>query len=118
MASVRRNRRLTLQLTLAFGALVAGPARADGIGLDIYKGGTLIREYDDDQLGCTDNSDGTSKCSGFGIQLGSGGISVISWDLLVDPDPVVSGIAGVTNVSGVTQQYTLIFQLPISPILL
>ena len=116
MAWVRRNRRLTLKLALALSALVAGPARADGIGLDVYKGGALIREYNDDQLGCTDNADGTSTCSGYGIQLGSSGISVISWDLLVDPDPVVSGVAAVTNLSGAAQEYTLIFQLPITPI--
>jgi len=112
MRSARRN----LGLALAFGALVASPARAEGIGLDVYKGGNLLREYNDDQLGCTDNGDGTSHCSGFGLTLGAGGFSVISWDLFVDSDPVVSGIAAVTNVSWATQEFTLIFNLPVAPI--
>lgn len=38
-----------------------------------------------------------------------------SWDLFVDPDPVINGIISVTNPTAVTQTYTLNVSMPISP---
>jgi hypothetical protein len=37
-------------------------------------------------------------------------------DIDIDSDPVVTGTAGVTNLFSVTQQFTLLFTLPVTPI--
>lgn len=39
----------------------------------------------------------------------------LTWDLLVDPDPQINSVFGVTNNTGVTQTYTVSVMLPIFP---
>jgi len=37
------------------------------------------------------------------------------WNLMVDPDPVIGGTFSITNMSSMTQTFSLLFNLPVSP---
>lgn len=82
------------------------------VELDVLIGGSMAGSYTEDDLGCSQAGNNVS-CAGSSLEVGgSTGISLDSWSLLLDPDPAVSGITAVTNLSGSTQQFTLIFTLP------
>jgi hypothetical protein len=44
------------------------------------------------------------------------GITLNTWNMNLDADPVIGGTVGVTNSLGTTQHYTLIFSLPVAPV--
>ena len=60
----------------------------------------------------TDMPDGTQNWKGSVSQAGS---YTMQWDLLLDPDPSVSGSIALTNASAGTQTFTLNVSLPINP---
>lgn len=106
--------RLRLVLPLAV-LLVAGPVAAVPFGLQIYENGSLLGSYSQSTtwLACG-QSGSTTSCNGGPRAVGD--LTLDSWSLSLNADPVVSGTVAMTNNSGVTQQYTLLFTLPVGPI--
>ncbi len=103
-------------LFVALGSVaLASPASAVVFDLDIFQGGNYQGTAGAAMLGCVDDVGGlpTAQCTGSGAQIGDLGLDM--WDFFVDTDPVVSGVIGLTNLSGTTQQFTLLFTLPIAP---
>ena len=93
---------------------LASPAGAGGFSLAVAADGVDVGSYYDSQLGCSSTGDTTLRCAGSNlvIQTAAGGLRLDSWDIHVDGDPVVSGPVVVTNLAGVTQQFTFTFTLP------
>ncbi|MEO7386964.1 MAG: hypothetical protein ABIX37_08525 [Gammaproteobacteria bacterium] len=111
LATKRAGYSLLLAAALSLSALQAS---ASSLGLEVLINGTQAGAYTSEQLGC--GSADITTCVGAGALVGgSSGLSLDSWNLYVDSDPVISGIVAVTNMSAVTQQFTLIFTLPIAP---
>ena len=100
------------------GLLVAASASAapvSPVGLGIWIGGAYAGGYDETDLGCAAGSGDTFVCSGSNLVLGD--ITLNSWNMTFDNDPVVSGITAVTNNNLISsQQFTLVFTLPTGPI--
>jgi len=107
---------------LAIAALVAIAARSAGaidFGLQVYADGVLIGNVDQTRLGCVDNPDGVSAvCQVQNLVYGGVYplINIDSLNLTIDKEPVVTGTTGVTNLQPTTQQFTLLFTLPVVPI--
>jgi hypothetical protein len=103
---------------LAATALLAGPAGATGFSLQITANGYDVGSYYGEQLGCVETGATTQRCSGSGLvmQTAAGGMRLDSWDIHVDGDPVVTGPVVVTNLAGVTQQFTFLFTVPTGPV--
>lgn len=100
---------------MLFGGL---PASAASLGLGVYVNGESAGYYGASVLGCTDIAGTpTAVCAGTGpVEIGGpDGLAIDSWNVFVDSDPVINGVIAVTNLGAVTQQYTLIFNLPIAP---
>ncbi len=99
-----------------FAVLATAPAQAIPLSLQIYADGVLIGDVDETHLGCVDNPDGVSAHC-FAEDLAYGGeyplLNIDLLDIDIDSDPVVTGTTGVTNLFGVTQQFTLLFTLPV-----
>ncbi len=92
----------------------ASAASLSGFGLEVLIDGDAVAAVNADTLGCIDvPGTPTANCAGGGATIGS--LALNSWSMFVDTDPVISGIVAVTNNSLFTQQYTLIFTLPIFP---
>lgn len=95
-------------------------AAVTGFELEVLVSGDSATTLSESMLGCigNENSD-ISNCSGSGAEIDWGGMtaamSIDNWNVLIDPDPVISGTASVTNNTLATQWYTLIFSLPIAP---
>ncbi len=107
-----------LRLLLPLSALLlANPAAANHIPfeLQVYENGSLMGDYSQSTtwLGCTDSGN-TSTCNGGSQDVGD--LTLDSWSLSFDNDPVVTGTVAVTNAAAVDQHYTLIFTLPVAPI--
>ena len=107
---------------LSFAALAALSlssltANAVSVELDVLIGGEQAGVYTEAGLGCQDiEGTPTASCAGTNAVVGGGeGLRLDSWSLFLDSDPVVSASVAVTNLSAVTQQYTLLFTLPVSP---
>ena len=97
----------------------SGAARAIPLSLQVYADGALIGDVDQTRLGCVDNPDGVSAvCNAANLEYGADYplVSISIDNLVIDSDPVVTGTTGVTNLFGTTQQITLLFTLPVSPI--
>ena len=112
-------RSLALGLLAGIAALVVSPpANADhvpSLELAVLIEGAQAGVFGEDDLGCSSLGGDVFECSGGGLQLGgTSGILLDSWDLDLDSDPVITGFTTVTNLSGVAQQFTLIFTLPTS----
>ena len=92
-------------------------AQAVSVGLDVLVGGVWQGSYDESQLGCTNSVNGqgieTASCAGSDFTIGD--LQLDNWNMFFDPDPIINGVVGVTNLSGSTQQFTLLFTLPIAP---
>jgi hypothetical protein len=111
-------RRTALSMVAASSlSLASFAANAVSLQLEVLLNGSGGGVFTGVQLGCADVvGTPTANCLGAGAQVGgSEGISLDSWNLFLDEDPVVSGTVAVTNTGLVTQQFTLIFTLPISP---
>lgn len=90
------------------------PVSAASLGLDVSINGEAVGYVGSNALGCVAVPDTpTANCSGSGASVGTLGLD--SWNVFVDSDPVINGIVAVTNLSAVTQQFTLVFTLPIAP---
>lgn len=104
-------------LALLVGGLSLGlatSASATPVELKLFVNGTQMGYYDSVALNCS--ADKPSRCTGGGIVAGD--LQLDSWDLTLNPDPVVSGTVAVTNNNLlVSQQFTLLFILPTGPIL-
>jgi hypothetical protein len=107
--------RLRPSFVLALALLWAGPALAVPVQVYFSWGGgpTQNTTYNSTQLGETDNGDGTYSYDGSAV-AGGGGWN-LSWDVTVKEDPFIDGVFAVTNNTGSTQTYTIIFTLPVSP---
>jgi hypothetical protein len=104
-----RRTRLFAACTAALLALPVS-ARALEFTLAVHSNSGYLGSYDETTLGCTPTgTPGVSSCVGGGVDLGD--VTMDSWNLLVDDDPVVSGITAVTNNTNAIQQFTLIFTL-------
>ena len=88
-------------------------AHAVAVQLDVSINGALPVSLNEGNLGCADTSAVTAICEGSGAVVGA--LTLNSWALSLDTDPVITAIVAVTNNSLVTQQYTLLFTLPILP---
>jgi hypothetical protein len=99
--------------------LAAAPSRAVDFTLDVLVGGVQVgTTLNATQLGCVDTGTDTASCNGQDITLAiPGGNVSIDLGLSIDNDPVVAGLTAVQNNSPGTQQFTLIFTLPVAPIL-
>jgi hypothetical protein len=84
--------------------------------LEVLIDETSVGAYTEDDLGCTSTGGDTFTCSGSGVQIGgSYGLTMDSWSLNLDTDPVINGVISVTNNGNVTQQFTMIFTLGVGP---
>jgi hypothetical protein len=93
----------------------ASAAPVSPVGLEILIGGVSGGTFDQNALGCVPGAGETFVCSGSGLVVGD--LTLDSWNMTFDVDPVVSGITAVTNNNLVSsQQFTLLFTLPTGPI--
>ena len=115
---MRSKRAIFFAVTAGLSLLAAGSASAAPVSpvhLEIWAEGGFYGYYNETQLGCAAGSGDTFVCSGGGVVVGS--LSLDSWNMSFDNDPVVSGITAVTNNNLVSsQQFTLLFTLPTGPI--
>ena len=96
--------------------LATAPAQAIPLSLEIYADGVLIGDVDESHLGCVDNPDGVSASCHAENLVYSGEYPLLNIDLIdlqIDSDPVVTGTTAVTNLFNTTQQFTLVFTLPV-----
>jgi hypothetical protein len=84
------------------------------VSLNVFVAGAPSGYYDETQLGCAPGSGDTFVCSGANLVVGD--LTLNSWNMTFDNDPVVSGITAVTNNALVDQHFTLLFTLPTGPI--
>ena len=96
-------------------SLLAFTSSASAVGFDlgVWQAGSYLGGVDETALGCVPTGEKTSSCTGGGATFGD--LTIDSWAMNVDEDPVVSGITAVTNNSLVTQTFTLIFTLAVAP---
>ena len=94
--------------------LCAASSQAIPFTLEVSVGGVSAGTLDATQLGCSDTGTNTATCSAQNVDIG--GLRITNLDLILDNDPVVSGEVAVENKLGVTQQFTMIFTLPVLPI--
>jgi hypothetical protein len=106
-------------LALAIAALfVTARANAVNFTLDVYADGVLIGQADQSRLGCVDNPDGVSAhCEVTDLPYGSDYplVNIDSINIDIDSDPIVTGTITSTNLQPITQLFTYIFTLPVSP---
>jgi len=95
--------------------LIAAPARAIQVQLEIFTGGVATGSLGSEALGCVDTGPNTGSCSGAGLVVGD--LYLENWNFNLDTDPVVGAGIAVQNLSLATQQFTMIVTLPITPIL-
>ena len=100
-------------LALGFGFTLPGTASAIPVELTVYQNGEQQGYYTEQDLGCS-AGDVTTRCQGSSFTVGD--LRLDSWNIFFDNDPVVNGLVAVTNLNAVTQQFTLIFTLPVAPI--
>ena len=106
--------RLFAACTAAFLALPVS-AQALEFTVDVFSNSGYLGSYDETTLGCSPTgSPGVSTCVGGSVDLGD--ITMDSWNLYLDDDPVVSGPVAVTNNTNAIQQFTLLFTLVTGPI--
>ena len=99
-------------VVLAVGS-VASANHVAPLEMDVLINGVTSGTYNEDQLGCASTGGDTFTCSGSNLQMGGQyGLTLDSWSLNLNPDPIVTGTTSVTNNSSSAQQFTLIFTLP------
>lgn len=97
--------------------LATAPAQAIPLNLQILADGVEIGNVDETHLGCVNNPDGVSAVCHAENLVYSGDYPLLNIDLIdlqIDSDPVVTGTTSVTNLFNTTQQFTLIFTLPVT----
>jgi hypothetical protein len=109
-------RKLSL-LSFVFGLLAAtaaGAAPVSPFDIHVSYGGVYYGTYDQSQLGCSPGAGDTFTCQGNDFNMGD--MTLNSWSFTLDTDPVITGTTVVTNNTGFTQQFTMIFNLPVASI--
>ena len=113
-----RSLRALLLASAACFSLVAASASAapvSPVDLGIWVNGVYDSTYDETDLLCAPGAGDTFVCTGGGLVVGD--LTLNSWNMTFDIDPVVSGITAVTNNNLVSsQQFTMVFTLPTGPI--
>ncbi len=105
----------TAALSLAALSASAITVSTPSLGLQVLVNGESSGVFDSQSLGCTPVAGTpTSNCASSGA-VSVGGLSLDSWSFFVDTDPVINGVVAVTNLTGLTQQFTLLFTIPIAP---
>jgi hypothetical protein len=79
--------------------------------MSVHIGGGYYGTYNQTQLGCSPGAGEVFGCSGSSLNMGD--LTLNSWNMTFDVDPVVTGTVAVTNNTLATQQFTLTFTLPI-----
>jgi hypothetical protein len=105
-------------LLLALVLLVNARANAVNFTLDVYADGVHIGFADSTRLGCVDNPDGVSAhCQVTDLPYGADYplVNIDEINIDVDSDPVVTGTITSTNLQPITQLFTYVFTLPVSP---
>lgn len=98
----------------------AAPSRAIPFTLDVIQtdveSGQVVGSFSFDEaaLGCTETGADSSRCNVQGLAAGDASVSLFNLD--IDNDPIIAGVVAVDNNSLATQQFTLIFSLPVAPI--
>jgi len=107
---------------VAAGALLvfaAAPALAVPVAQGLFTVevvGTGTWSSDGSTIGCAAGTKpGTFSCSGSGVDLLGGAITLDNWNMELDQDPVVNNIIAVTNNTAATQTYILSVVLPVAP---
>jgi hypothetical protein len=96
--------------------LAAAPAQAIPLTLDIYADGVLLETVDETDLGCVDTGPDTATCHATDLAYSNESYVALTIDeisLDLDSDPVVTGTTSVSNAQAFTQQFTLVFTLPV-----
>lgn len=97
-------------------SLTSLTANAVSVELQVLLNGEQAGVYNAANLGCNDVAGTpTANCaSTLPVEVGgSEGLRLNSWNLFLDEDPVVTATVAVTNLAVTTQQFTLLFTLPI-----
>ena len=105
-------------LFLSLVLLVNARANAVAFTLDVYADGVHIGSADQTRLGCVDNPDGVSAhCQVTDLPYGADYplVNIDSVDITIDNDPVITGTITSTNLQPITQLFTYVFTLPVSP---
>jgi hypothetical protein len=99
--------------------LAPGSVQSVPLSLQIFADGVLIGDLDETSLGCVDTSSVTAQCQIQDVQYGTEYplLNIDEINLEIDSDPIVTGVTGVTNLFSSTQLITLVFTLPVTPIL-
>ena len=111
-----RSNRFGMVAALLFAALLVVPtcsfaAEIPALQIEVgVDGSTMLLSP-----GGSDNGDGTFDFDGA---MTANPDWDLEWDITGDPDPFISAVLGLTNVSGVTQTFVLNVSLPIAPPLL
>jgi hypothetical protein len=106
-------------------ALMASvPALAVPVTLEIYAGQVgvdptpvLLETVDNDDLGCTDTGPNTTECDQTDLNYSNESYVALTIDdihLELDNDPQVLGNMTVSNAQPFAQQFTLLFNLPVT----
>jgi hypothetical protein len=96
-------------------AASASAAPVSPVDLGIFIGGVYDSTYDETDLNCAPGPGDTFVCVGGGLVVGD--LTLNSWNMTFDIDPVVTGITAVTNNNLISsQQFTMVFTLPTGPI--
>lgn len=110
---------MRVRLALAFAAALLWAGQALAVPVEVYfswgAGPTQNTTYDASALGEVDNGDGTYSYTGAATPPSGGSGWNLSWDVTVKEDPFIDGVFAVTNNTGSTQTYTIVFTLPVTP---
>ena len=109
----------TWMLSLALAGLVlsGGPVASSALTVTIGSDEMGFQQFDEDALGCTSaGPNGQLACSGQidGPGGPSGGWTVESYDMFLDPDPTVSNQMVVTNNTAVPQDFLVTVVRPVT----
>jgi len=101
-------------LSVSTALLLASPAAAVPFDLFVFQDGVQIGTYSQATNWLTCSESGNTTTCGSDVNRVVGGLTLDSWSLFFDNDPIVLGNVAVINSAGVTAQFTLIFSLPVS----
>lgn len=112
---MRRYKNSLMGVVVA-GALISGAAHAGTVlpslsgSVIVSEGSTIDASWNLGTSPYTDNGDGTFTYVGVN---GNQTVWIFEWDITVDPDPLISAMFGITNNTGSTKHFDLLFTLPV-----
>lgn len=98
------------------GALFSGAAQAGTVTNPLLSGTVVISDGGTTTWNLpgsapyTDNGDGTFTYNG---SVSNPSLWAFTWDIMVDPDPLISATFGITNNTAITKHFDLLFTLPV-----